>query len=630
MNRFELPVHLVVLLAALLVPRVARAQPAEDISEAFSVRLPLGDLSAFQPTSENWQITGAVYADRHRKRHLETEPGTGLLVNQPTNEAREHLFTTWKHGDLYLELDFMMPKGSNSGIYFMGRYEVQLFDSWGRARSTYADCGGIYQRWDPSRPEGERGYQGHPPLQNVARAPGLWQHLKVIFRAPRFNAKGEKIKNARFVKVLLNGVLIHRNVEVTGPTRGAAFSGEQPTGPLIIQGDHGPVAFRNVRYERYGAERVTLTDLRYRYYEGEFKSAPAFAQHTPEKEESTDRLTQEVAARPNNFALRFSGKMRIPVPGVYRFELHAQGGARLAIGGAPVALREGLHAEYRSAVGRVALEAGVHPFTLAYFKSFQWSDPALALYVRGPGIPHHELTAPASAVTRAERVDPILVAPRNGPRLLRSFVMHEREKRAYALSVGHPKGVHYTMDLAQGTLLRVWKGAFIDATPMWHGRGATQLARPRGSVVTLSGAAAVASLENADAPWPEARGPKAEYRSNGYVLDDRGRPAFVYRLGGVRVRDRLVPEKEGRILTRTLTFRAEEAPSNLWLRLAAAETIEQLPGGAYAVGDFTYYLGVKETGGGRPRIRHIGGHDELVLPIRFKDGEATLAYSIIW
>ena len=52
--------------------------------------------------------------------------------------------------------------------------------------------------------------------------------------------------NAKFVKVVHNGVVIHENVEVTGPTRAAAFEDEKPTGPLMLQGDHGPVAYRNL------------------------------------------------------------------------------------------------------------------------------------------------------------------------------------------------------------------------------------------------------------------------------------------------------------------------------------------------------------------------------------------------
>lgn len=65
-------------------------------------------------------------------------------------------------------------------------------------------------------------------------------------RAPRFDGDGNKTANAVFVGVEHNGVVVHENEEVTGPTRAAMFDNEEPLGPLMLQGDHGPVAYRNV------------------------------------------------------------------------------------------------------------------------------------------------------------------------------------------------------------------------------------------------------------------------------------------------------------------------------------------------------------------------------------------------
>jgi hypothetical protein len=110
--------------------------------------IPLNDLGAFRKTSANWRVAGGATVDRGRALALQSEPGTGVLVNSPTDAAKGHLFTTMEHGDIDLSLDVMLPKGSNSGIYLMGRYEVQLFDSWGTASPTFADMGGIYQRGD--------------------------------------------------------------------------------------------------------------------------------------------------------------------------------------------------------------------------------------------------------------------------------------------------------------------------------------------------------------------------------------------------------------------------------------------------------------------------------------------------
>jgi len=196
-----------------------------------------------KPTGE-WMNVGDAYMDPQNPRRLATKPGSGVLVNGKRGRTR-HLFTELEHGDCEAHIEFMVPKGSNSGVYFMGRYEVQILDSYGKKKVTYGDCGGIYQRWDPKRRP--HGYEGHPPRVNASKPPGEWQTFEVVFRAPRFDANGKKIANAKFIKVVHNGVVVHENVEVTGPTRAAAFRDERPTGPLMFQGDHGPVAYRNLR-----------------------------------------------------------------------------------------------------------------------------------------------------------------------------------------------------------------------------------------------------------------------------------------------------------------------------------------------------------------------------------------------
>ena len=194
----------------------------------------LKDLSGFKPTGANWTITGGAIADRNKEKTFITKEGTDILLNKNDQDKgkNKHLFTSFNHGDIELELDVMMPVKSNSGLYFQGRYEVQLYDSWNIKKPKYSDMGGIYQRWNKDAEKGKRGYEGHPPRVNVAKAPGLWQHFKIIFHAPKFDDTGKKIKNAWFEKVWLNGVLIHQNVELNGPTRAAAFSDEKPRGPI--------------------------------------------------------------------------------------------------------------------------------------------------------------------------------------------------------------------------------------------------------------------------------------------------------------------------------------------------------------------------------------------------------------
>ena len=198
------------------------------------------DLSAWSGDTGQWETVGEVKKDPANVGQFVTSPGTGVAVNGPTGRTR-NLLSKYEHGDVEAHVEFMVPKGSNSGVYLQGRYEIQILDSWGVKDLKHGDCGGIYQRWKDGK-----GFEGHPPRVNASRPPGEWQTFECVFRAPRFDVGGKKTANAKFVKVVHNGIVVHENVEVTGPTRAAAFGNERPTGPLMLQGDHGPVAYRNV------------------------------------------------------------------------------------------------------------------------------------------------------------------------------------------------------------------------------------------------------------------------------------------------------------------------------------------------------------------------------------------------
>lgn len=204
------------------------------------------DLSSWRPPHGEWSVGAAATLHPEDERRLASQSGAGVIVNGEQGRTR-NLLTVHEHGDVMAHIEFMVPRGSNSGVYFMGRYEIQVLDSFGVEQPKHSDCGGIYQRWEPQRGQGKQGYEGHPPTSNASRAPGEWQSFDVLFRAPRFDANGSKTENARFIRVVHNGTLVHENVQLTGPTRAASFPDEQAAGPLMLQGDHGPVAYRNIR-----------------------------------------------------------------------------------------------------------------------------------------------------------------------------------------------------------------------------------------------------------------------------------------------------------------------------------------------------------------------------------------------
>lgn len=210
--------------------------------------LSLAGPESWQKDRGGWTLAGTVSMDPKDGSRIAFEPGEELWVNGSDGRTVD-LHSSEDHGDAKVHIEFMVPEGSNSGVYFQSRYEVQIFDSWEVEEPKYSDCGGIYQRW-----KDRQGFEGHPPRVNASRPPGEWQTFEVVFRAPRFDSSGIKSENARFVEVVHNGILIHENVEVTGPTRAASFEGEAALGPLMIQGDHGPIAIREVKIKRLALE----------------------------------------------------------------------------------------------------------------------------------------------------------------------------------------------------------------------------------------------------------------------------------------------------------------------------------------------------------------------------------------
>ena len=166
----------------------------------------------------------------------------GVLMNlcgpnwgQDENQRGVDLYTEREFGDCIVEIEFMMSKGSNSGVYLMGEYEVQVMDGWGVRRNNLGQghVGAIYS--------------AAAPKVNAALEPGQWQKFVIDFVAPRFDADGNKTANAKFLKVTLNGQVVQEDVEVPGGSTGGGVTGkEHAKGPLMLQGNHGPVAYRNI------------------------------------------------------------------------------------------------------------------------------------------------------------------------------------------------------------------------------------------------------------------------------------------------------------------------------------------------------------------------------------------------
>ena len=138
------------------------------------------------------------------------------VLQSPRSGA--NLVTDGTYTDYKLHLEFRYPKGSNSGVYQRGRYEVQIEDSL-TTESQNDLLGGIYGFIAPS--------------EVVAKKPGEWQSFDITLVG-------------RMITVVANGKTVISNREIPGITGGALDSDEGAPGPLLLQGDHGPIEFRNI------------------------------------------------------------------------------------------------------------------------------------------------------------------------------------------------------------------------------------------------------------------------------------------------------------------------------------------------------------------------------------------------
>ncbi|MEM1328641.1 MAG: DUF1080 domain-containing protein [Bacteroidota bacterium] len=582
------------------------------------------NLDLFADPTANWQIAGGVFVDRTQDNALEINEGSSILVNQPTSDTNSDLYTAFEHSDIELELEVMMPKGSNSGIYLQSRYEVQLLDSWGKKEVGAGDMGGIYERWDDSKADGQKGYEGYAPKMNAAKAPGLWQSLKIVFHAPRFDATGQKTKNAQFKEIRLNGVLIHENVSLSGPTRGPTSEEEVALAPLRIQGDHGAVAFRNMRYKLYDGENVKLNNMTVKEYESETDGIPDISTLKLKTENSTDSISYEAASTRDKFALVYEGDLVVPNAGEYLFKLNVNVADVLFVvnNDTLFLIEDDLEIEHTQ-IRTVDLAVGANSFILIYNKSRRWWKRGLKLSVEGPGIELHPLHSPSSAFIGAVP-EPILISKEDEAVLQRGFLMHNGAKLTHAISVGTPEGIHYSFDLAMGALLQVWGGDFLDVTDMWHERGEKQLSVPIGAVVDFHGQPSIARLASDNAAWPDSL-QATDFRPLGYEIDNEGNPNFMHESYGTTVSHQLFPSSTERRVTRQVSLEGNEA---LWLKIDEGVTIEQLKDGSYAVNDYEYFIEMEDRLKDKAVIRHSKNKTELLLKL---DAETrTAAYDIIW
>lgn len=164
------------------------------------VSVSLNDLSTFNQAGKKWTIGSDAQLDLSKPTVIELVKGAGTVLTNGNGKEKSTLVTNITLSDIELDFDFIMAKDTRAAVFFQGRYGIYLTDSWNKKSIGLTDCGGIVERWDETKPEAIKGFEGTAPPTNVCRAPGLWQHMKVLFRAPHAGENGVKSSNAALKK----------------------------------------------------------------------------------------------------------------------------------------------------------------------------------------------------------------------------------------------------------------------------------------------------------------------------------------------------------------------------------------------------------------------------------------------
>src|SRR5690606_16904099 len=300
---------------------------------------------------------------------------------------------------------------------------------------------------------------------------------------------------------------------------------------------------------------------------------------------TSEILTSRVGPKPQQFLIKYNGTLNIKEAGEYSFNLNVPGGQGYVMVDGQEVL--GFGQGYRR--GSVDLSAGQVPFELVYSKYMDWVEPGLGLAIAGPGIREFQVTN-SNSVQRNE-ADPILVDPKETP-LLRSFMDVPGYGRVtHAVSVGTESRVHFTYDLDHGSLFQVWRGDFLNATPMWNNRGDGS-SRPLGSVVRLTEPGLpIAALSSADQAWP-ADTVGTGFTTRGYQIHANNDVTFMYDAYGATIADQLTILENGQGVKRRLSIQNE--PANAYYLLAQGANIRELGDNTYLVEDKAYYLKLQE------------------------------------
>jgi hypothetical protein len=202
-------------------------------------------------------------------------------------------------------------------------------------------------------------------------------------------------------------------------------------------------------------------------------------------------------------------------------------------------------------------------------------------------------------------------------------IKYPNSKRVvHAVQVGDPTRLHYTYDLDNGALVQLWKGDFLNTSPMWDNRGDGS-SRPRGAILPLDDIQTVVTKERLFDLTTAQNDPVQGFKPLGYDLDDMGYPTFRYTVEGTEIDDK-IRVSAGKTLTRSLTCtRSEKNNTEQVVRLAVGKKIEKTDDNLWVIDDKRYFI--QTAGGVKPMLESAGGISVLFLP-----ANTRVEWTILW
>ena len=229
---------------------------------------------------------------------------------------------------------------------------------------------------------------------------------------------------------------------------------------------------------------------------------------------------------------------------------------------------------------------------------------------------------PAGLVTASNELLPIDEAI-----IYRNFIQGGGSR---AIGVGYPEGVSLAFDANGIRPAMFWQGRFIDASKHWNGRGQGYQPPAGENVLNLPEGVSFAAFEPDDLAWPKTVPKELGYRFRGYRLTQDQRPTFLYTYNDIAIEEYYDTEVAvaNVPLLRKVTLKSEGPVETLWMRAAVGGEVQSAGDGWYDI-DGRYSVRLRH-GDAKPVVRNSDGKNELLLPVKFKDGVAVIEQEYRW